>query len=323
MTSSVSALGLQLFSTASLQAEQTSLAQLNAQVGTGQQYSNLTDYSPLDAEQLINFQNAITQRQAYISSMDAVNARLQVYNNTMGDMENIASQAQQLATQNPSLNPDQTGNIQQQVLSYMNQVVDDLNQQVGNRYIYAGTRYSTPPVNLDAVLNDAPPASLVASPDLPPYDSEYNPPTTTSDPNAWTQDSVTIDAGFNVQYGATSTQTGFQQLIAGMQYINAATQTGVSAATYQADMSQAGTLLTSALTNIQTYNTGIAAATNTLTQEQTTQNQDIANLQIQIGTIQNVDLAQVGTELNVLQTQLQASYSATAVLTQDSILKYL
>ena len=112
-------------------------------------------------------------------------------------------------------------------------------------------------------------------------------------------------------------------MIAGLQFMNAATQSGVSASTYQSDMSQAATLLSTALTNIQTYHAGIAAAQNTISQEQTTQTNDISSLQQQIGGITNVDLTQVGTELNLLQTQLQASYSATAAITQESILKYL
>ena len=88
-------------------------------------------------------------------------------------------------------------------------------------------------------------------------------------------------------------------------------------------MSQAATLLNSALQNIQIYNAGVAEATNTITQETDTQNADISSLQQQIGGIQGVDLTQVATQINLLQTQLQASYSATATLTNDSILKYL
>jgi flagellar hook-associated protein 3 FlgL len=323
VTTPLSTVGIQLISSTNLQAEQSLLLQLNEQLASNKQHDNLTDYSPLNAQQLVNFQNAITQRQAYITSMKTVNARLQIYDNTMTDMENLAAQANQLATQNPTLDTNKVGQIGQEIQSFMKQVVDDLNQQVGSRYIYAGTRYSTAPVSLSAVLNNlSPSASPVASPNLPTYDSEYNSPGTTTDAAAWAQDSVTVDAGFSLQYGVTSVQTGFQQLVSGMQFVNAATQSN-NAATYQTDMTQASTLLTTALHTIETYHAGVAAATNTVSQEQTTQNQDIANLQSQIGDIQNVDMASVGTQLNTLQAQLQASYSATANLSTLSILKYL
>jgi flagellar hook-associated protein 3 FlgL len=328
--SSISNLGIQLLSTSNLQGELTNINQLTEQLASGQQQDNLTNYSPLDAEQLLSFQNAITQKQAYITTMQTVNARLQVYNSTMNDMENLAAEASQLATQNPTLSTSQTGNIQEQVQAYMQQAVDDLNQQIGDRYIYAGSRYSTQPVNLQSVLNGT--VTLPFTPvtpsgsnyPLPPYDTDYNSGNpSASNPDAWATASANIDTGDSLTYGVTSTQTGFQQLIAGMQLINNAAQNGVSAATYQTDMSNAATLLGSALTNIQTYNTGVASSINTITQEKTTQNNDITSLQTQIGDIQNVDIAQVGTELNTLQTQLQASYSATAALTQDTLLKYL
>ena len=206
----------------------------------------------------------------------------------------------------------------------MQQAVADLNQQVGDRYIYAGTRYATAPVDLTSVLtNFSPSATLTDNTGLPAYDSQFGTATPDQIAQAWTNDSASIDTGDTLTYGVTSTQPGFQQLMAGLEFINSATQSGVSAADYQSDMSQATSLLNSALTNIQTYHAGVAAAINTVTNEQTTQNNDISTLQQQIGNIQNVDLTQVGTELNLLQTQLQASYSATATLTQESILKYL
>jgi flagellar hook-associated protein 3 FlgL len=321
MTSTaLSALGLQLFSVATLQGEQINLATLNEQLASNQQHDNLTDYAPLSAQNLLNFQNAITQRQAYVSSMKTVSARLSVYDISMSDLENIAHQAGQLAQNNPNQDPTQTGIIQQQVLAFMNQAADDLNQQVGNRFIFSGTRYSTQPVNLNSVLTNVTPSATLATPNtLPSYDTQA--PGTSA--GAWVKDSVTIDAGTSLTYGATSTQPGFQQLIAGMQFINAATQSGTTSAQYQSDMSQAATLLNSAVTNIESYHAANAAAQNTITQTTSVQNSDISSLQQQIGDIQGVDLTSVATQINLLQTQLQASYSSTATLMQDSILKYL
>ena len=79
----------------------------------------------------------------------------------------------------------------------------------------------------------------------------------------------------------------------------------------------------SAITGIQTLHAGVANNINALTQEKTTQNTDIANLQSQISNIQSVDITQVATEINLLQTQLPASYSATGMIEQLSIVKYL
>ena len=74
---------------------------------------------------------------------------------------------------------------------------------------------------------------------------------------------------------------------------------------------------------VQALNAGVASNQNIIATETSTQNADITNLQNQISNLQSVNLTQVGTEINTMQTQLQASYSATASLEQLSILKYL
>ena len=131
---------------------------------------------------------------------------------------------------------------------------------------------------------------------------------------------MTVDAGFGVSIA--STLLGFQQVIAGLRLINAASSQN-DPTTYNTDINQAVTLLTSGLGNIQAVHATVAGNTNILTQQTDLQNTDITNLQTQLGNIQNVDLTSVGTQINLLQTQLQASYSATASLIQESILKYL
>jgi len=321
---SVSTLGTQLQAISNMLGEQTSLNTLTQQLATGDQYNNLTDYSPVDAHQLLNFQNAVTQKQGYLSSIQTVQSRLTVYDSTMTDMETVAKQAGSLATQNQTLDSSNLASLQSSAQNYLIEVQDDLNQQVGDRYIYSGVRYSTQPVTNLATLSlttSPPTTTTVSSPTLPNYDTEAV-AGTASDAAAYTQDTVTIDQGYDVTYGVSSNNPAFQQLINGLRYISAAT-TATDAATYQSDMKNASTLLGSALTGIQTLQANNANNQNTLTNETTTQNTDITNLQDQIGNIQQVNTAQVATEIDSLQTQLQASYSATASLEQLSILKYL
>ena len=253
----ISSLGLQVMMSNALQNEQSTLTTLSEQLASGQQYQNLTDYSPVDAKQLLNFQDAIQQKQAYNAAMQTVQTRPSIYNSTMGDMENVAESANTLATQNSSYNPTTVANLQSQVQAYLSQVGDDLNQQDGGRYIYAGMRYNTQPVDV-STLNNAPQATTT-QPALPDYDTEYQ-AGTTSDANAYTADSVLVDSNFSVTYGVTSTNPSFQQLINGLRYMNAAATAGQSGdtTTYQSDMQQAAGLLSTALTGIQGLNAGVA-----------------------------------------------------------------
>jgi flagellar hook-associated protein 3 FlgL len=323
MTFSISTLGVQLLTTNNLQNQQTALQNLNEQLASGQQHDNLTDYAPVDAHNLLNFQNGITQRNAYISGMQTVSTRLSIYDNTMNDMESLVSGAQTIASQNQTLDPSKVAQIQAQAQAYLKQIQDDLNQQVGGRYIYSGSRYSTPPV-VDLTTLGAPTMPFVpaTSPTLTDYDTEYNPPTTTTDAAAYAQDSVTVDDSFNVQYGVTSNDKGIQQVIAGLRLLNAGSSQS-DPTVYKTDFANANTLLTTGLQNLQATHAGVAGNINIISQQTAVQNADITNLQNQISDIQQVNLTAVGTQINTLQTQLSASYSATASLIQESILKYL
>lgn len=562
-SNSISNIGLQIQSLAGLQTQQATLALLDQQLASGTIYDNLTNYDPTTAKNLMDFQNSVTQNQAYISGMQTVSTRLNLYDQTMTDMEGIAENAQQVAANNQTLDPSSVAQLQSQAQSYLEQLTSDLNEQIGGRYIYAGSRYTTAPVIDLSTLTTAPsiPFTPVTSPTLPDYDSQYTavtmnnvpasgnfqvgnskiswssivagnvtsvdvngtptavtvtgltqPATTPAEvasnlqatinqvssqisdfsglsatvdgatvsltasavaqqpsltvnsaptgdfqvggasiawsaiesgtvssitvngvstpvtvngltqpattptqiaanlastinqlstqvsqfsglsatasgagvnfyatPNtpainpdeggvpseitwsagtsgtaiipdqggtsgdtswssgtdgtssqtiassagAYTEDSVAIDSSTSVTYGVTSNNPAIQQLVAGLQFLNAATQSGVSASSYKTDMAQANTLLTTALSGIQALNAGVASNQNILDTETSTQNADITNLQNQLSNLQSVNLTQVGTEINTMQTQLQASYSATAALEQLSILKYL
>jgi flagellar hook-associated protein 3 FlgL len=113
-----------------------------------------------------------------------------------------------------------------------------------------------------------------------------------------------------------------QKLVAGLRFIKQAT-TETDPTAYQNDMKNASDLLTSALNGIQSIHTTLAGNQNILTSETKVLNTNISSLQDQIGDVQQVDLTAVGTQINMLQTQISASYSATATLLQLSILKYL
>jgi flagellar hook-associated protein 3 FlgL len=400
---SISNVSIQQILTSQLQAEQTNLAQLSEQLATGQEYTNLTDYAPSDALNLMNLQNSATQRQAYISVINTVQTRLSGYDTTMTDMESIVAQAQTLADGNPNFSATEAPSIASLAGNFLKSVSVDLNQQIGGRYIYAGSRYTTAPVADLSTLGAPSPTIYTDGATLPAYDADaatgsltmavatspsqtvtitgtpangqsasvtvngttYTYATTASDTAdsvatglaalipgasvdgtnhnqidiagsgdtisassnttnaaAYATDSATIDSGYNVQYGVTSDNPAFQKLVAGLQYLQAAGNS-TDAATYQANMTQASSLLTSALTGLDALHASVADNTNTLTAETTTQNNAINDITNQVDNIQQVDITQVSTELNLLQTQLQASYSATGTIERMSIVNYL
>lgn len=456
MSSTSSTHGLNLILVNSLQNQQTTLGLLSEQVASGQQFDNLTNYDPTQAHNLVDFNNAVLQRQSYISSMQNVSTRLSTYDTSMTDIENMAGQAATLAGQNAAFDATKVNDINLQATNYLKQLTDDLNQQIGGRYVYAGTRYSTIPVVDLTTLTGAPTTTTTTSPALASYDTQFNnatsftvnsaptgtftmgnttiawgglegasatspvsivvngtpqtvavaglstattatayasnlaltlnaiaassnasaggvPSTLTATPSAgtvtldlggaapnavtpdaggattditwvggstpngtvaqtpnssvpaYTLDSALVDSNFSVTYGVSSNDPSFQKLVNGLRFISSACAAGTAgnAALYQTDMQQAATLINAGLTGIQTLHAQVANNQNTMTQQTATQNTDITTLKNQIADITQVNLTTVGAEINSLQTQLQASYSATATIEKLSLVSYL
>ena len=254
--------------------------------------------------------------------MTTVQSRLSLYDTTLTDLESVTQTAANIASSNQTYDTSKLTTIQAEANTYLKQITDDLNLKSGDRYLFSGVRYSTLPVTDLSTLTAAPSATPVTSPALPDYDNAFVTSGTTADANAYTKDSVSVDTGYNITYGITSTDPSIQKLVSGLRFIKQAT-TETTAAAYQADMIQASNLLTSALNGIQAVHTQLAGNQNTLTSETKLMNTNITSLQNQISDTQQVDLTSVSTQINLLQTQLSASYSATASLLQLSILKYL
>lgn len=456
--SSTYALNLQM--TNSLVAQQITLTKLSDELATSKKNSDLTDYNPTDAHNILDLQNGVTHKQSFLTSINTVQTRLSMYDSSLTDIESLSAQANSLATQNQAYDPTKVDNVQQQAVNLLRQLSNDLNLQVGGRFIYAGARYSTQPVTDLSTLTGAPAASPTTSPALPSYDSQFSNATsftvnsataptgnfnvgnvaiswseiaagqitdvylngsstptalgsaitlpnipastageyadnlssaingvaadttdvpssfgiasltasatngsvtlnfngtaplsvtptdgaantiTWNDPGtpdgtvaqtpnssapAYALDSVLIDTNYNITYGITSNDPNFQKLVNGLRFMVDAVNSGKAGdtATYQSEMTQAASLIKDAASGIQVLHSQVASNQNTLTQETTVQNADITSLTNQLDDIQKVDLTQVGTEINLLQTQLQASYSATSSLEKLSLVKYL
>lgn len=317
----ISSQGITQTSTNNLLRLQQQVSKLNEQLASGKVNNDLTDYDTVSAGRLLNFQSALKTKQGYLSAMQTVDSRLSVYESTLSDLEDITTQANSLASQNQTYDTSKLAALQAQITNYMQQVTNDLNQKVGDRYIYAGTRYSTAPVTDITALTTTPTTTTTTSPTLPEYDSGYS-TTTTTDANAFTNDTAYFDSNYEITYGLTSNETCFQELVAGLRYMKEATNASDSA-TYQSNMTQAATLLASALAGLQVAHTQVANNQNIL--ENTTDKLDteITNIQNKISDIQSVDLTEVGTAITTLQAQMEASYSATSTMLNLSLLDYL
>lgn len=316
----ISTAGLTAQSILQIRNAQSTLSDLSNQLSTGKKSLNLADYTLTQTSSLLDYSSTIDKSNSYLSVINTVKPRLQIYDSALTKLSKLASDT--LASVNTTdFNSATNAALGQQLTSVMSDITYYLNQKVGERYIFAGTgsRLTSPPV-IDLSTLPVPPVAPdtapVASPILPTSDTAAP----GSDIQAYTDDSTKIDDGLNMTYGITSTDLGMQNLILGVRWAYAATQDPTNFTTY---MNTARGLLTTSvqqLRDLQAYN---AANQNRLTEVTAIHKTLISDLTTRTQEIQNVDSAEVAAKITFTQSQLEASYSVTARIAQLSITKYL
>jgi len=309
--------------TTALQSEQARLSTLTTQLSSGVKYDDLTDYTSSEARNYVNLQAAASQKQSYVKIISSVNNTLSIYDTTLTDLEEIVTQAKTLGNNNPTYNEDVALNVRTQAESYLKSVTVDLNQSINGRYVYSGSRYTTPPVqDLSELPESTLTSTLTTGYEVPSYDTEYVALGGVTSEASYTTDNAPIDTNYRIDYGITSNDPAFQKMIAGLRYLQAAGNS-TDTATYSTNMTEAVSLLTEALSAIQLMHTTVASNMNIVDSEKSSQETAISNFADQIADIQQVDTTQVSTEITALETTLQASYTVTGDLLKMSLINYL
>ena len=324
MVDSISTLGLQLTNASNLTSGQTLLAKLSQQLTTGTYSSNLTDYSSSSAQKLMNFNSQISQQQGFLDIITTLTPRLEVYDQALTGIEDTAGDAFTALASASTYNSSTNDALQSQIEGFMRQVSYYLNQRVGDRYVFSGTRYEEAPVT-DLTALPVPPtetAPYLATGDaVPSYDRDYDAALPLAEvPEANVKDSVSIDTTQKLTYGVTSNEDGFQQIIMGLRFAYAATQDPTN---YESYMETAQSLISTGLTSTRATHTDVTNAYTTLNKTKEMLSSSIGNLTSQIDDIQKVDINEVAVKITTLQAQLEASYSATAIMANLSIIDYL
>ncbi|MDX1923613.1 MAG: flagellin [Alphaproteobacteria bacterium] len=317
---SISTSGLIAQSILQIRDAQATLSDLSNQLSTGKKSIDFTDFTLTETSTLLDVNTSVDKSNSYLNVINVISPRLKLYETSLTKLSSIASDA--LASVNTNdFNSATNAALGQQLSSYLSDVGYYLNQKVGERFIFAGTgtRLTTAPV-VDLTTLPVPPVA----PDTAPVTSPTLPTSDTaapgSDVQAYTHDSTNIDDGYNITYGVTSTDTGMQNLILGLRWAYAATQSSANFTTY---MATARTLLTNAVPQLRDIQAQIASNQNRLSDVTTTHKTLINDLTNRAADIQGIDSAEVAAKISFTQSKLEASYSVTAKIAQLSITKYL
>ncbi len=282
---------------------------LEQEITTGLNTQSFAGIAP-QAAQLVDLSAQQSQEQGYINTGNAVNTQLQTMSLATSTMTTLVQQFNQSLATDAYNTSDES--IQSQAQSLLAQVGDYLNTQDGEGYVFSGSATTTPPYDASGLPNPgdlvtsvsgAPPAGYYAGNDTAPQ--------------------AQIDTNLNVPYGVTGDNPAFEQVIRVLNFLANSPPLNQSNPTDVANVNTAQQLLTTATTQLQQLTATMGMQQSEITNVQQAQQSAIALSKSTIADIENANPATVITQLDALQTQMEASYQTVNILQNLSLATYM
>lgn len=286
---------------------QARLQSTQIQVTTGQKalrYAGIAD----QANTLINLESTNARTKQYVANNAIVASRLNAMDTSLAQLTDIATKLKTLLVNANNGNDASQMGINQQASNLLSQAAGLLNSKFGDTYLFGGTRTDTPPVDLNAAGYSAPGSTYPSNIDTGYYQGDST--------------KLVARAGdnFDVSYGVTANQNGFEELIRSLQLTATAT---TSPTIDHARLTEALSVVNSAVQDLPTIRAGIGAAGNAIDQANNEHNTLSTYLEQNITDIKAVDVPSALTQLSSDQTLLQAAYTTIVKLSGLSLASFM
>lgn len=296
---------------------QSQLAETRLQAATGKKSQTFSGIAP-DSSRLVNLKNEVAKAEQYIENIATTEKRLKLMNLSLETLDEIAREMRSITVSSLNGEAANTNNLSFVATEFLDQTVELLNQKDDSRYLFAGGKTDTKPVDLNN--------GVYTAPTPPPFDAVVD--TGYYEGDATIQQ-VRIDDGVTVQYGITADQSAFEKVIRALDNIAQTTFTNPITAAEKQVLNDAITLLTEATENngaqktIGGFAADVALDLRTIDTQKDWHNEFINFATDSIGDIENVDTAETLSLLNFQQVQLEASFQIVARLGQLSLTNFI
>lgn len=277
-----------------------------AELITSEQNINRPSDDPINSRFLLEIGDQLKAGKQYASNITKASTFLNVTSTALQGMSDSLSQANKLVATITSGSTDAT--VRQTVVSQLQTLkqtlVDYGNTQSGDQYVFGGAKSSTAPFSGSTYSGDE--AAL---------DVEIG--KSTSQQINLTGNQVLTGSSTppgNTPYGTTDILDTLDKLITAVQNNDVTSTVGIVAEAK--NLQNGANQITNAQTDVASRLIRLQNATTMNTNTQNT-------LETIAGNIQNVNLTKLGVELTAQTTAFNASLSATAKVTQMSLLDYL
>jgi flagellar hook-associated protein 3 FlgL len=199
--------------------------------------------------------------------------------------------------------------VQQTAQQLLTELGSYMNTQDGSRYVFSGNQTSTPTFDPTNLPN---PGSLATSVATNYYGGDNG------------IAAATVDNNVTTQYGVTGNNAAFEQIVRVLNFFaNNSTPLSQTNAADVANVAQAQQMLGTAAQAVHQLVATNGEQQGDLAQLKTAHQNALSLAQTSLNGIQQVDSATAITQLNTLQTQLQASYQTMNVLQSLSLANYM
>jgi flagellar hook-associated protein 3 FlgL len=291
-----------------LQQNKTTADTLEQQIATGLKSTDFAGIAP-QAAQLVSLNDQSSKQQGYIDTINNVNTRLQVMALSINSIENLATQFVGNLPSDAYVTTGET--IQTQAQQVLAQVGGYLNTQDGSDYVFAGNKTTVPPVD----TSHLPPENLNTSVGGSPPSGYYQ------GDNGIAQ--ATVDNNVTLTYGIDANNPAFEQFIRTLNFLATSPPFNQNNPTDVANVNKATQLLNQSVTQLQTLQGTVSLQQGQLANQLSTHQNAQSLAKSTISSIEQIDPATAITELDTLQTQLQASYQTIGILQQLSLVNYI
>ncbi|HRK96946.1 MAG: flagellin [Alphaproteobacteria bacterium] len=280
---------------------QVKYADINTQISSGLKSQNYKGISR-DTQYLLSVESAVDRLDAYNTNGNIVLATVNTIYEALGQVENMANSV--LAAITAALGGGQvpTAVTTAQAQNALNETASVLNLQIASRYVFAGSDIDTPPVDLT--------------------DPAWVPQTSPSVVNSnYYQGnssvlSVQLSESYSVSYGVKADSSAFEELLRAYNLV-------VNNPGSTAELSEASGLIQQAIDNLATIRSNLSINSRSIEDQINQNEQDKVYLKELVSTIKEVDLPSASVQLTEVQTQMEASYTASVRILNLNLHDYL
>ncbi len=317
-----------------LQRLRNELTDVQTQINTGKKGNTFSALDTAGASNSLSFRNSRNLLQSYIDSINIVRARtdvmdaalLSVTDSSRDVLTRLQSQLQDTAPQ--------TAIIRDEARNQLEVVLQKLNTRFGDRYLFSGTDITNPPHDNATGLNTnfaaqvatwmggTPTVASVVTDANTFNDAALGYSTTLSSAGSVT---VRADEGTDIDYTVLANQEGIRDVIRGLSIV-----ANLQDPTTPAEQDNFWTIVNGAIELIDNGSRviddqiGILGNKSRQMEDLLVQHDESQGaLEIFIGKVEDIDLADAATRFNSLELQLQASYQVTTTARQLSLVNFL